>query len=65
MDWKLVRRLAADDPTDVTAMSKRKRKLWWWAYRNAVTGKYCSKAYAEANPKTTVRERVEAKKEQH
>lgn len=44
---------------------KRKRKTWWWVYRNAITGKYCSKAYAEANPKTTVRERVEAKESTH
>jgi hypothetical protein len=27
-------------------------------YRNCITGKYCSKAYAEANPDTTVAERA-------
>lgn len=29
-----------------------------WRYRSSVTGRMVSKAYAEANPATTVRERV-------
>ena len=29
-----------------------------YRYRNSITGRYCSRAYAETNPDTTQRERV-------
>ncbi len=30
-------------------------------FRSAITGKFVSKAYAEANPETTIRQAVKAK----
>lgn len=29
---------------------------WRYRFRSAITGRYVSRAYAEANPETTVRE---------
>jgi len=29
-----------------------------YIYRSAITGRFVSKAYAEANPETTIRQRV-------
>lgn len=33
-------------------------KLYRYVYRDAETGQWVSKAYATANPKTTIRQRV-------
>lgn len=35
-----------------------KKKSIWRRFRSAITGLFVSKKYAEANPDTTVRERV-------
>jgi hypothetical protein len=34
-------------------------KRFYWLYRSAVTGRFVSKAAAEAHPETTVKERVQ------
>ena len=33
------------------------KKFFYYRYRDAITGKYVSKAYAIKHPKTTVREK--------
>ena len=37
----------------------KKPKTYKYVYRSAVTGKMVSKAFAEANPDTTVRQKVQ------
>ena len=44
-------------------MSKKKeKKSWWYVFRDAATGLFVKKEYAEKNPTTTVREKVTPKK---
>ncbi len=36
----------------------RKLRIRRWRYRDAITGEYVTRAYAEAHPSTTVKEKM-------
>lgn len=35
------------------------KRLFFWRYRSSVTGEYVTREYAERNPDTTQRERID------
>ena len=43
----------------IESIAPLKKKSIWHRFRSAITGLFVSKQHAEANPSTTVRERVD------